>query len=105
MIELISLVCSLMICVLTPMEVNRIRGGWVAKRFEGDREGYLVRYRAQLNMLTYVGVGFGGLTLALALVEQVDGERIFKAVAGLIWFAVAFVCHAQRDRLPESAEA
>jgi hypothetical protein len=105
MIELISLVCSVMICILTPLEVNRLRAGWAPKKFEADRETYLVRYRAQLRMLTYVGLGFGALTLVLVLIESEPGEKVFKAVAGLVWFAVAFICHTQRARLPEASQA
>ena len=103
MIELISLVCSVMICILTPLEVNRLRSGWTPKN--GDRETHLVRYRAQLRMLTFVGLGFGGLTLALILIESNPGEKVFKAVAGLVWLAVAFICHTQRARLPEASQA
>jgi hypothetical protein len=105
MIELVSLVCSLMICILTPIEVNRLRGGWAPKKFEGDRDGYLVRYRTQLRMLTFVGLGFGGLTLLLTMLEADPGEKVFKAIAGLVWFAVAFICHTQRARLPEASQA
>jgi hypothetical protein len=96
MIELISILCSLLICIITPIEVNKIRGGWVNKRFENNREKFLEVYRKQLRMLTWLGVGFGTLTLALVLIESNPGEKIVKLVA-------AAICFVQRGRLPETA--
>jgi hypothetical protein len=103
MIELISILCSLMICVLTPIEVGRIRGGWVNKKFENDRPKFLAAYSRQLAMLTWVGVGFGVLTLGLVAIEHNPGERIVKMVAGVIWLAVAAICFIYRKRLPTVA--
>ncbi len=103
MIELISILCSLAICILTPIEVNKIRGGWVNKRFENDREKFLDVYRKQLRMLTWLGVGFGTLTLGLILIESEPGEKIVKLVAAAIWYAVAAICFVQRGRLPQAA--
>ena len=41
MIELISIVASLVVCILIPIEVGRIRRGWVRKNFAGDRGKFL----------------------------------------------------------------
>jgi len=103
MIELISVVCSLVICVLTPIEVNRIRAGWVNQKFEGDRPRFIAAYRKQLVMLMWLGLGFGALTLILSLLEAEPGERIFKVVAGAIWFAVAGISLISQRRLPVEA--
>ena len=103
MIELISILCSLVICIITPIEMNRIRGGWVAKKFGGDRERFLAAYRKQLDMLVSVGVVFGALNLILALIEANPGERVVKFVAAAIWFVAAFVSHVSRRGLPASS--
>lgn len=103
MIELISILCSLMICILTPIEVGRIRGGWVNKKFENDRPKFLAAYHRQLAMLTWVGAGFGVLTFAMIAIEANPGERIVKAVAGAIWLVVAAICYVYRRKLPTVA--
>jgi len=102
MIELISILCSLVICIVTPIEMNRIRGGWVAKKFDGDRERFLAAYRKQLNMLVWLGVVFGGVNILLAVIEANPGERVVKFVAAAIWFAAAGISHASRRGLPAS---
>ena len=102
MIELISILCSLAICILTPIEMTRIRAGWVAKKFGGDRERFLAAYRKQLDMLVSVGVVFGALNLLLALIEANPGERVVKFVAAAIWFVAAGISHASRRGLPMS---
>ncbi len=102
MIELISIVCSLAVCVITPIEVSRIRSGWVRPKFAGDREKFLTAYRKQLTMLTWVGVVFGLLSTALAFMETTPGEPIVKLVAAAIWFAVAVICFISRRMLPDA---
>jgi len=103
MIELISILCSLAICIVTPIETNKVRGGWVSKKFAGDRERFLAAYRKQLNMLVSVGVVFGALNLLLALIEANPVERAVKFVAAAIWFVAAGVSHVSRRGLPESS--
>jgi hypothetical protein len=103
MIEVMSVVCSLAICVLAPIEVNRIRAGWVNQKFEGDRRGFVAAYRRQLVMLMWLGLGFGALSLGLSLVEADAGQRLFKVAAGSVWFAVAATSRVSQGRLPVEA--
>jgi len=100
MIELISIICSLAICVVTPIEVRKIRSGWVRDKYKGDRTKYIAAFRAQLNMLTWVGVGFGVLSIGLAFIEMEPGEPVVKVIAGLVWFAVACICFVSRRMIP-----
>jgi len=100
MIELISLICSLAICVATPIEMAKVRNGWVSKKFEGNRAGFLAAYAKQLNMLVWIGVGLGTVTAAMIAIESNPGERIFKAVAAAVWFAVAAISFVSRRSLP-----
>src|SRR5262249_17160214 len=101
MIELIGIVCSLAICILTPIEVNKIRGGWVRKKFAGDRAKFLTAYRAQLKMLTILGLVFGIPFIGLALAESEPGKPTVKLVAAVIWFAVAAITFVGRRKLAD----
>src|SRR5215475_7550548 len=101
MIELIGIICSLAICILTPIEVNKIRGGWVRKKFAGDRAKFLTAYRAQLKMLTVLGLVFGVLFIGLAFLENEPGEPVVKLIAAIIWFAVACITFVGRRKLAD----
>jgi len=100
MLELISIIAALAICVLTPIEVRRIRGGWVRKQFAGDRAKFLAAYRRQLTLLTWLGVVFGVLGIGMALIETKPGEATVKSVAAIIWFTVAGISFVSRRMLP-----
>src|SRR5262245_39967463 len=89
MLELISIVASLALCILIPIEVGKIRNGWVRKNFAGDRPRFLAAYRKQLKMLMWLGLIFGVLSVAMAPLETHGGESIVKVIAGAIWFVVA----------------
>ena len=104
MIELISIICSLAICILTPIEVSKIRGGWVREKFAGDREKFLMAYRKQLTMLTWVGVVFGLLSIGVSFIETHPGESTVKYIAAAIWLAVAGICAVSRRLLPEPSD-
>ena len=45
MLELISILAALIVCILIPIEVGKIRNGWVRKQFAGDRSKFLAAYR------------------------------------------------------------
>ncbi len=100
MLELISIIASLTLCILTPIEVAKIRGGWVRDRFANNREAFLLAYQRQLNVFTWLGVAFGMLLLATSFLAAEPGEDVVKTIAALIWFAVAVVSFVSRKRLP-----
>ncbi len=91
MLELISMVAGLIVCVMTPIEVGRIRKGWVRDKFKGDRPKFLAAYRKQLKMLTWLGFTFAVLAIGLASLEDHRAEAIVKVVGAAIWFAVASI--------------
>lgn len=98
MLELISIVCSLALCILTPIELHKIRAGRVRKGFAGDRAKYIAAFDRQLTWLMWVGLVFGALVLGLAFIEKRPGEAVVKIVAAAIWFAVACItCIAHRQ--------
>ena len=41
MLELIAMIAGLVVCVMMPIEMTRIRKGWVHKKFAGDRPKFL----------------------------------------------------------------
>jgi hypothetical protein len=104
MIELISIIASLAICILVPIEVRRIRGGWMRKSFVGGRAKFIASYRRQLTLLTWMGVVFGVLGIGLALIETKPGETTVKSIGAAIWFVVAGICFYFRPTLPDAPE-
>ena len=104
MLELISIICSLAICILTPIEVHKIRTGRVRKGFAGDRAKYIAAFDKQLSWLMWVGLVFGILTLGLAFIEKRPGEAVVKIVAAIIWFAVACITYIAHRQLAGMAD-
>jgi hypothetical protein len=100
MLELIAIVAALAVCVLTPIEVRRIRRGWVPRKFAGDRAKHLAAYRKQLTVLIFAGAIFGVLGLVMASLATRPGEATVKIVAAAIWLAVSCVCFVSRRMLP-----
>jgi predicted Na+-dependent transporter len=108
MIELISIIASLVVCILIPIEVGRIRRGWVRKNFAGDRGKFLAAYRKQLKLLMWLGLVFGVLEIGLALIETHAGERTVKFVAAVIWlavFCISFTALRTLAKVPETDPA
>ena len=91
MLELISIVAGLIVCIMTPIEVGKIRRGWVRDKFKGDRPKFLAAYRKQLKMLMWLGFVFAVFGIIFAFIEDHRGEAIVKVVGAVIWFAVASV--------------
>ena len=105
MLELIAIVAALAICILTPVEVRRIRRGWVHKKFAGDRAKYITAYRKQLTILIFTGALFGVLGIVFASIATRPDETTVKIVAAVIWFAVSFIFFVSRRMLPSEAVA
>lgn len=103
MLELIAIVCALVVCVLTPFEVRRIRRGYVHKKFAGDRAKYIAAYRKQLTMLIFAGAIFGVLGIVFASLEDRPGGAAVRIVAAMIWFAVSAICFVSRRMLPSES--
>lgn len=103
MLELISIIAALTLCILTPFEVAKIRRGWVRRKFGDDRQGFITAYDRQLYFFTWLGLVFGVLVLGTAFLETEPGEDVVKMIAAVIWFALAAVCFVCRRRLPPAA--
>ena len=108
MIELIGMIAGLIVCIMMPIEMARIRKGWVSKKFTGDRPKFLAAYRKQLKMLMWLGLVFGVLGIGLAAVEARHGEVIVKLIGAAIWFAasgMAFFSLRELAKIPDTQRA
>ena len=89
MLELIAIIAGLIVCVMMPIEVGKIRKGWVHKKYAGDRPKYLAAYRKQIRMLMWLGLVFGVMGIGLAALEARHGEAIVKLIGAAVWLAVS----------------
>jgi len=100
-IELISILASLAVIILTPIQTAQIRAGRRSKRFQGTPEQYVQSYRKQMMLLVWLGLIFGALNIGLIFVETRAGEWIVKLVAAALWFGVCVVSFLSRQKLAE----
>ena len=108
MLELIAMVAGLAVCVWLPIEMGKIRNGWVHKKFAGDRPKFLAAYRKQIRTMMWLGLVFGVAGIGLALVEDRPGGSIIKLVGAAIWLAVsgiAFTSLRALERIPDTGPA
>ena len=99
MIEIISIVVSLFVCIITPIAVREIRSGWVKPSFAGDRDKFVQTYSRQLAWQTLAGVAFGLLFVDVALSETPPAQNTLKLIAAVVWFALAIICLVSRRSL------
>jgi hypothetical protein len=102
------MVCGLAVCVWLPIEMGKIRKGWVHKKFAGDRPRFLAAYRKQIRTLMWLGLVFGLAGIGLALVEDRPGGSIVKLVGAVIWLAVsgiAFTSLRALEQIPDTQPA
>ena len=92
MIELIGILACLVAAISVPLQVAKMRTGWMPKKFAGTPAEYAAVFRKQLTMLKWVGLGFGVLELAMIAIETTPGEWIVKLVAGLLWLTLSGLC-------------
>ncbi|HXC29303.1 MAG TPA: hypothetical protein VNV38_15200 [Stellaceae bacterium] len=105
MLELIAIVGGFFLLFYLPYEANKVRNGWVRKRFKGAPEDFPAAYAKALKsfMITGIILGCAGLVLAPLAPEQ--GEWVFKLLGAAIWFGVAGVAFNQRSKFPPAQPA
>jgi len=99
------MIAGLIACIMMPIEMGKIRKGWVSKKFSGDRPGLLAAYRKQLRMQIWLGLVFGVMGIGLAAVEARDGELIAKLIGAVIWFTVSGIAFISRGKLAKIPDA
>jgi hypothetical protein len=108
MLELIAMVAGLAVCVWLPIEMGKIRKGWVHKKFAGDRPKFLAAYRKNIRAMIWLGLVFGVVGIGLALFETRPGGSIIKFIGAAIWLAVAAIAFTSRralEQIPDSEPA
>jgi len=101
MLELIAIVGGFILLFYLPYEANKVRGGWVRKRFKGAPGEFPAAYAKSLKSMTTIGIVLGCAGIVLAPLADESGEWIFKLLGAAIWFGVAAVAYHQRGRLEQ----
>ena len=105
MLELIAIVCGFILLFYIPHEANKVRAGWVRKRFKGAPEDFPAAYAKALKSFIITGIVLGCAGLALAPLALEEGEWVFKLLGAAIWFGVAAVAFHQRGKFPQHQPA
>ena len=99
MLELIAIVGGFFLLFYLPYETNKVRNGWVRKRYKGAPADYPGANAKGLKSFTTIGIVLGCAGIVLAPIAQQSGEWIFKLLGAAIWFGVAAVAYHQRGKL------
>ena|ERR1700712_788068 len=99
MIELIGIIACLAACIGVPLQVAKMRTGWMPKNFKGTAAEYAATFAKQLTILMWVGLGFGVLDLAMIAIPEQGAEWIAKLVGGVLWLALAGISFVYRGQL------
>ncbi len=87
MIELIAILAGIAVLILTPIEINKIKKGWMRRTSRARSRISWSPIARQLMILIVVGLVFGVFNIALGFVEERPGENYVKFFAGVLWFA------------------
>ncbi len=101
MLELIAMVAGLAVCVWMPLEMSKIRKGWVHKKFAGDRPKFLAAYRKNIRSLMWLGLVLGVSWIGLAAIADQRAESIVRLIGAAIWFAVSGIAFASLRALAQ----
>ncbi len=99
MLELIALICGTILLFYIPLEANKVRHGWVRKRYKGPHGEFRAAYLKQLTFLMWVGVGIAAANLALAPLSSRHGDWVVKLIGAVIWLTVGVLSFYERRRL------
>jgi hypothetical protein len=105
MLELIAMVAGLAVCVWLPIEMSKIRKGWVHKKFAGDRPKFLAHYRKQVRSIMLLGLVLGVAGIGLAAIADQRAESIVKLIGAAIWFAVSGIAFTSLRALTQISDS
>jgi hypothetical protein len=91
MLEIISILASLALIVVTPMQTAQICAGKFSPKMKVTPAVFVTSFRRQVVMLTWLGALFGVANIVLMFMETEPGENVVKGVAAALWFGVAGV--------------
>jgi hypothetical protein len=99
MLELISIVASIALIILTPIQTAQICSGKFSPKLKSSPEAFVAAFRRQIGMLVWLGAVFAVLNFALIFMESEPGEWVVKLVAAVLWLGVCAVSFHSRQRL------
>ena len=105
MLGLIAMVAGLAVCVWLPIEMSKIRKGWVHKKFAGDRPKFLAYYRKQIRSMMWLGLILGVAGIGLAAIADQGAESIVKLIGAAIWFAVSGIAYTSLRSLAQISDS
>ena len=99
MLELISIIASIVLIVVTPIQTAQICAGKISPKYKGTPEAYAAAFRKQIGLLVWLGAVFAVLNLVLIFIASEPGEWIVNLVAAMLWLGVFAVSFHSRRRL------
>jgi hypothetical protein len=99
MLELISIVASIALIILTPIQTSQIVAGKFSPKLKTSPAAYVAAFRKQIGMLVWLGAVFAVLNLLLIFISTEPGEWLFKLIGAVLWAAVAGVSFFSNQRL------
>ncbi|MGH6872186.1 MAG: hypothetical protein ACREHE_11830 [Rhizomicrobium sp.] len=106
MVEIVGLIACVIFCIGVPLQVKAIRDGTAFRKAPEKRDMIVAATLKQFSLLSWLGIGFGVIEIALAFVEDEPGEWMFKLIAGIVWLAasaLSFWGKRQIATLPSAA--
>jgi FtsH-binding integral membrane protein len=101
MLGLIAMVAGLAVCVWLPIEMSKIRKGWIHKKFAGDRPKFQAHYRKQIRSMMLLGLVVGVAWIVMAAIADQRAESIVRLIGAAIWFAVSGIAYTSRRALAQ----
>ena len=99
MIELISILASIALLILTPLQTSQIVAGKFSPKLKVSPDAFVAAFRKQVNLIAWLGVVFSVLNFGLIFISTEPGEWVAKLVAAVLWVGVAAVSFYSRWRL------
>ena len=99
MLELISILASLVLLVVTPIQTAQICEGKISPKYKGTPQAYAAAFRKQIGLFVWLGAVFGVLDIGMIFMDSEPGEWIVKAVAAALWLGVSAVSFYSSRRL------
>jgi hypothetical protein len=103
MLTLVSMLAGLALCILLPIVMRKVAGGWVNPKFKGTREEFVAKCRRLLTWLIWLGLVIGVVSIAAAWAPGDTLLRIDRLASGAIFVALAIVSFMSRRHLDASA--
>jgi hypothetical protein len=99
MIELISILASIVLIFVAPIQTAQICAGKISPKYKGTPEAYAAAFRKQIGLLVWLGAVLAVLNLGLIFIASEPGEWIVNLVAAMLWLGVLAVSLHSRHRL------